>query len=43
MFRHKTRKASFQLVFWAIVTLHQGFWLDHLLLGGRYLGHLLPL
>lgn len=42
-FRHKTRKASFQLVFWAIVTLHQGFWLDHLLLGGRYLGHLLPL
>ncbi|WP_374323125.1 DUF1294 domain-containing protein [Aquipseudomonas alcaligenes] len=43
VFRHKTRKASFQLVFWAIVTLHQGFWLDHLLLGGRYLGHLLPL
>lgn len=42
VFRHKTRKASFQLVFWAIVTLHQGFWLDHLLLGGRYLGHLLP-
>nr|WP_286945689.1 DUF1294 domain-containing protein [Pseudomonas sp. UBA6718] len=43
VFRHKTRKASFQLVFWAIVALHQGFWLDHLLLGGRYLGHLLPL
>lgn len=43
VFRHKTRKASFQLVFWATVTLHQGFWLDHLLLGGRYLGHLLPL
>ena len=43
VFRHKTRKASFQLVFWAIVTLHQGFWLDHLLLGGRCLGHLLPL
>jgi uncharacterized membrane protein YsdA (DUF1294 family)/cold shock CspA family protein len=43
VFRHKTRKTSFQLVFWAIVTLHQGFWLDHLLLGGRYLGHLLPL
>jgi len=43
VFRHKTRKAPFQLVFWAIVTLHQGFWLDHLLLGGRYLGHLLPL
>lgn len=43
LFRHKTRKASFQLVCWAIVALHQGFWLDHLLLGGRYLGHLLPL
>jgi uncharacterized membrane protein YsdA (DUF1294 family)/cold shock CspA family protein len=43
VFRHKTRKASFQLVFWATVTLHQGFWLDHLLLGGHYLGHLLPL
>ena len=43
VFRHKTRKASFQLAFWAIVALHQGFWLDHLLLGGRYLGHLLPL
>lgn len=43
VFRHKTRKASFQLVFWSIVALHQGFWLDHLLLGGRYLGHLLPL
>ncbi|SIS21366.1 Uncharacterized membrane protein YsdA, DUF1294 family [Aquipseudomonas alcaligenes] len=43
VFRHKTRKASFQLVCWAIVVLHQGFWLDHLLLGGRYLGHLLPL
>jgi uncharacterized membrane protein YsdA (DUF1294 family)/cold shock CspA family protein len=43
VFRHKTRKLSFQLMFWAIVVLHQGFWFDHLLLGGRYLGHLLPL
>lgn len=43
MFRHKTRKASFQLVFWAIVALHQAFWIDQLALGGRYLGHLLPL
>jgi len=24
MFRHKTRKASFQVVFWAVVTLHVG-------------------
>lgn len=38
MFRHKTRKLSFQLSFWAIVALHQLFWVDHLLLGGRWLG-----
>lgn len=25
-FRHKTRKASFQVVFWAIVLVHQAFW-----------------
>jgi len=43
VFRHKTRKASFQLVFWAIVALHQAFWIDQLTLGGRHLGHLLPL
>ena len=43
VFRHKTRKISFQLVFWAIVALHQAFWIDQLALGGRYLGHLLPL
>jgi len=42
LFRHKTRKASFQLAFWAIVMLHQAFWLDRMALGGRYLGHLLP-
>ena len=43
VFRHKTRKASFQLVFWAVVVLHQAFWIDRLLLDRRYLGHLLPL
>jgi uncharacterized membrane protein YsdA (DUF1294 family)/cold shock CspA family protein len=43
VFRHKTRKASFQLVFWLIVAAHQAFWFDQLVLGGRYLGHLLPL
>lgn len=43
VFRHKTRKASFQLVFWGIVSLHQLFWCDYLLLNGRYLGHLLPI
>lgn len=35
-FRHKTRKWSYQLVFWAIVTMHQLFWIDQLLLGGAY-------
>lgn len=38
VFRHKTRKLPFQLLFWLIVLLHQGFWLDHLLLDGRFLG-----
>lgn len=39
-FRHKTRKASYQLVFWVIVSVHQAFWVDWLLLDGRYLGDL---
>lgn len=30
LLRHKTRKFSFQLVFWLIVLLHQLFWLDRL-------------
>lgn len=37
VFRHKTRKLSFQVVFWAIVVLHQVFWIDWLS-GGRLLG-----
>ncbi|UVM75008.1 DUF1294 domain-containing protein [Pseudomonas alvandae] len=37
VFRHKTRKVSFQLVFWFIVLLHQGFWVDQLFLGGHLL------
>ncbi|MNN01513.1 hypothetical protein D3C81_1141330 [compost metagenome] len=37
LYRHKTRKASYQMVFWAIVLLHQVFWVDHLFLGGRVL------
>lgn len=36
VFRHKTRKVSYQVVFWLIVLLHEGFWLDRLLLGGNY-------
>jgi uncharacterized membrane protein YsdA (DUF1294 family)/cold shock CspA family protein len=44
LFRHKTRKPSFQFVFWAIVAVHIGFWawlqiaalpLDELMRHGR--------
>jgi uncharacterized membrane protein YsdA (DUF1294 family) len=38
VFRHKTRKVPFQVVFWFIVLLHQVFWIDQL-----FLGHLLRL
>lgn len=34
VFRHKTRKWSFQLSFWLIVALHQLFWGNYLLFGG---------
>ncbi|WP_350612903.1 DUF1294 domain-containing protein [Pseudomonas sp. HY7a-MNA-CIBAN-0227] len=34
VFRHKTRKVSYQVVFWLIVLLHQVFWIDQLFLGG---------
>jgi uncharacterized membrane protein YsdA (DUF1294 family) len=37
VFRHKTRKLSFQLAFWAIVLLHQVFWIDQLFLGAHLL------
>ena len=35
VFRHKTRKLSFQLLFWVIVLLHQVFWIDQLFLGAH--------
>ncbi|MNN78749.1 hypothetical protein D3C81_1953310 [compost metagenome] len=35
VFRHKTRKLSFQGVFWIIVLLHQVFWIDRLFLGAQ--------
>jgi uncharacterized membrane protein YsdA (DUF1294 family)/cold shock CspA family protein len=38
VFRHKTRKLEFQLPFWLIILVHQVFWLDWLVLNGRYLG-----
>ncbi|MFN3581247.1 MAG: DUF1294 domain-containing protein [Pseudomonas sp.] len=40
-FRHKTRKASYQTLFWLIIAAHQLFWADRLLFEGRYLARLL--
>lgn len=37
VFRHKTRKVSFQILFWMIVLLHQVFWIDMLFLGANLL------
>jgi len=42
-FRHKTRKASYQKVFWLIVAAHQIFWIDLLLLDGAYIARHIPL
>ncbi len=42
VFRHKTRKVSYQVVFWGIVGLHQAFWGDWLLLGGKFVRQVLP-
>ncbi len=36
VFRHKTRKVSYQLLFWIIVLLHQMFWIDQLFLGAGF-------
>ncbi|MDF0732975.1 DUF1294 domain-containing protein [Pseudomonas entomophila] len=38
LFRHKTRKLSYQLVFWGIVLVHQLLWLGYLLRGTPWLG-----
>jgi uncharacterized membrane protein YsdA (DUF1294 family) len=35
VFRHKTRKVSFQVLFWIIVLLHQVFWIDQLFIGAH--------
>lgn len=35
VFRHKTRKVSFQVLFWIIVVLHQVFWIDQMFLGAN--------
>lgn len=36
VFRHKTRKLSYQLAFWLIVVLHQVFWIDLLFVGSGF-------
>ncbi|HBB99470.1 DUF1294 domain-containing protein [Stutzerimonas kunmingensis] len=36
VFRHKTRKLSYQLAFWLIVVLHQAFWIDLLFVGSGF-------
>ena len=41
LFRHKTRKVSYQVTFWAIVVVHQVVWADYLLLDGRWAGRVL--
>lgn len=41
VYRHKTRKVSYQTVFWLIIAAHQLYWADRLLLDGRYLMRLL--
>ncbi|GLK88823.1 DUF1294 domain-containing protein [Pseudomonas turukhanskensis] len=37
LYRHKTRKLDFQLVFWGIVLAHQALWLEWLVFGGEHL------
>lgn len=41
LLRHKTQKASFQVVFWLIVVAHQVYWLDQLSFAGQFLQQLL--
>lgn len=41
IYRHKTRKLSFQIVFWLIVIAHQIFWVDWVLLERRLSAFLL--
>ena len=36
LFRHKTRKLRFQVIFWLIVSVHQAFWIDWFLSRGHY-------
>lgn len=37
IFRHKTSKMSYRVVFWLIVAAHQVFWFDWVVLNGKWL------
>lgn len=41
-FRHKTKKVSFQMVFWLVVAVHQLVWFDWLFMDGKWLLSLYP-
>lgn len=41
LLRHKTKKTSYQVVFWLIVLMHQIYWLDQLGFSGQLLSQLL--
>ena len=41
MFRHKTRKLSYQLLFWLIVVVHQVVWVDVFFLNMSFIHRLL--
>lgn len=39
LFRHKTRKGSYLFTLWLVIALHQLFWLDRLIMNGRFVWH----
>lgn len=43
IFRHKTSKPSYQIVFWLIVAVHQVFWFDWIVLNRKFLHYALSL
>lgn len=36
LFRHKTRKWRFQLIFWSMILIHDAFWIDWFNSGGQH-------
>jgi len=43
LLRHKTRKVSYQIVFWMIVAAHQVLWIDLLWLDGTHIARYVSL